>query len=125
MVELNEHGWLEGYNDGVATRQKPAVEREVPPCPVCGGTLHLDWVFVTPNEEYQARYGDLWLPGRVECEHGCDLVRRERMHYGQSASRSVGAPGTLLRCSCGDETVVLDMAEAAAWRDTHKPPEPR
>lgn len=113
---------LDGLEDRPLTADEFAQIRP-PACPVCGTTVTIDRIDITLNAEELARQGRTYIAGRWECPRGCNPRTGQRMHYSQSASRSMGAPGVTLTCSCGDETVALDQAEMDAWRAEHRAPD--
>lgn len=57
--------------EGLPTR--PLARREInqldlPPCPICGATIHIDWAEVTAWEDHPRR---TYIPGLWECPKGC------------------------------------------------------
>jgi hypothetical protein len=91
-----------------------------PACPVCATTVEVQRLDATPNADYEAEHGRGYLVGMWSCPHGCDPRTGQRMHYGQEYGTSPGAEGATCACTCGDTTVVLGHAEAAAWQAVHR-----
>lgn len=109
---------IEGSGQETFTAEEFA--RIVPPaCPVCGATVSVNRIDVTLNAEEEALRGRTYMMGRWNCPHGCDPRTGTRRHYGQSCKTDAGRDVTECTCTCGDVTLVQNMAEFAAWHDEH------
>lgn len=93
---------------------------ESPACPVCGATVAVQCIDITPDAEYEAEHGRLYITGLASCPHHCDIPRGERRHFGQSARTSRGLEGTEATCTCGDVTVITSKVQGQAWAAEHR-----
>jgi hypothetical protein len=110
---------LPKFRDGLTTAEFAAL---VPPeCPVCGEQVTVQRIDVTPDAEWHAQHGRLYIVGMWECPHHCDPRTGQRVHFGQSYRSSMAIGGVEATCSCGDVTVCAGD-ELAVWQETHKPP---
>ena len=82
---------------------------EPQPCPVCGTTVDVEQVDVTPNPMYEALHGRLYIAGRWACPRDCDPETGRRYHgrftlHGDHMT-------AIYACSCGGEVRVHNQAE--------------
>jgi hypothetical protein len=72
---------------------------EPQPCPVCGATVDVEQVDVTPNAEYHAKHGRCYVAGPWSCPHGCNPETQQRYHGGYRVESDDET--TRLVCTCG------------------------
>lgn len=95
---------------------------ESPACPVCGATVTVQRIDITPDAEYEAQHGRLYITGLAECPHHCDIPRGERRHFGQSVRYGREFEGAEATCTCGDVTIITSRERGRAWAAKHHRP---
>lgn len=87
------------------------------PCPVCGTAVDVDRIDVTPNADYAADWGHVYIAGRWACPRGCDPETGKRYHGGYA--RHADFEGPRFICSCGDVVYVHTQAECDQFFADH------
>jgi hypothetical protein len=87
------------------------------PCPVCGTTVNVEQIDVTPNPMYLAEHGRIYIAGIWSCPRGCDPETGKRYHGGYT--RYADFEGPRYVCSCGDTVYVHTQAECDQFFTDH------
>jgi hypothetical protein len=87
------------------------------PCPVCGTTVNVEQIYVTPNPMSLAEHGRIYIAGRWACPRTCDPETGQRYHAGYTRYYGDGPPRYV--CSCGGEVHVHTQAECDQFLADH------